>query len=80
MDPIEEKLRKVVVETLVIKPGELKLESSFETDLGADSLSFVELSMAVEEEFDITIPEEEAEKLTTLQKLLDYIKSAKPSS
>ncbi|MDI9347059.1 MAG: acyl carrier protein [Methylacidiphilales bacterium] len=80
MDSIEERLRKVVIDTLVIKPDELKLESSFETDLGADSLSFVELSMAVEEEFDITIPEEDAEKLTSFQKLLEYIKSAKPNS
>ena len=80
MESIEEKLRKVVIETLVVKPEELKNDSSFEVDLGADSLSFVELSMAVEEEFDISIPEEEAEKLTTFQSLLDYIKSAKPSS
>jgi acyl carrier protein len=63
---IFEKVQEKVAEQLGIEPEEVTLESSFIVDLGADSLDIVELLMALEEEFDIEIPDEEAEKLTTV--------------
>jgi acyl carrier protein len=72
---IEERVRKVVVEQLGVKEEEVALESSFVDDLGADSLDTVELVMALEEEFDTEIPDEEAEKITTVQQAIDYIVS-----
>jgi len=70
---IEERVRKIVVEQLGVKEEEVTLEASFVDDLGADSLDTVELVMALEEEFETEIPDEEAEKITTVQLAVDYI-------
>ena len=64
---IEERVKKIIVEQLGVKEEEVKPEASFVEDLGADSLDTVELVMALEEEFDIEIPDEEAEKITTFK-------------
>lgn len=72
---IEERVAKIVVEQLGVKEDEVKPEASFVDDLGADSLDTVELVMALEEEFDTEIPDEEAEKITTVQAAIDYIKA-----
>lgn len=71
---IEERVKKIVVEQLGVKDEEVKLTSSFVDDLGADSLDTVELVMALEEEFDCEIKDEEAEKITTVQQAVDFIK------
>ncbi|OOG21213.1 acyl carrier protein [Thioalkalivibrio denitrificans] len=73
MSNIEERVKKIVVEQLGVKEEEVKAESSFVDDLGADSLDTVELVMALEEEFETEIPDEEAEKITTVQQAIDYI-------
>ncbi|MEJ2213497.1 MAG: acyl carrier protein [Gammaproteobacteria bacterium] len=70
---IEERVRKIVIEQLGVKEEEVTLEASFVDDLGADSLDTVELVMALEEEFETEIPDEEAEKITTVQLAVDYI-------
>lgn len=70
-----EKLKRVIVEQLGVEESEITLESSFIEDLGADSLDVVELIMALEEEFDIEIPDEDAEKILTVGDALNYIKS-----
>lgn len=70
---IEERVKKIIVEQLGVKEDEVKPEASFVEDLGADSLDTVELVMALEEEFDIEIPDEEAEKITTVQSAIDYV-------
>lgn len=70
---VEERVKKIVVEQLGVKEGEIALSSSFVDDLGADSLDTVELVMALEDEFDMEIPDEEAEKITTIQQAHDYI-------
>jgi acyl carrier protein len=70
---IEEKTKKIVAEQLGVKEEEVKKESSFVEDLGADSLDTVELVMALEEEFGCEIPDEEAEKITTIQQAIDYV-------
>jgi acyl carrier protein len=70
---IEEKTKKIVAEQLGVKEDEVKNVSSFVEDLGADSLDTVELVMALEEEFGCEIPDEEAEKITTVQQAIDYI-------
>ncbi len=75
MSSVEERVEKIVVEQLGVKPEEVSRESSFVDDLGADSLDTVELVMALEEEFETEIPDEEAEKITTVQQAIDYIKS-----
>ena len=72
---IEEGVKKIIVEQLGVKEEEVKPEASFVEDLGADSLDTVELVMALEEEFDIEIPDEEAEKITTVQSAIDYVQS-----
>jgi acyl carrier protein len=72
--PIEEKVQKIVAEKLSVEPEEVIAKASFVDDLGADSLDLVELIMAMEEEFDIEIPDEEAEKIRTVQDAIDYIK------
>ncbi|MDF1655018.1 MAG: acyl carrier protein [Coxiellaceae bacterium] len=72
---VEDRVKKIVVEQLGVKEDEVKNESSFVDDLGADSLDTVELVMALEEEFEIEIPDEEAEKITTIQQAIDYIES-----
>ena len=73
MSSVEERVEKIVVEQLGVKPEEVTKEASFVDDLGADSLDTVELVMALEEEFETEIPDEEAEKITTVQLASDYI-------
>jgi acyl carrier protein len=73
MSSVEERVMKIVVEQLGVNEGEVTKESSFVDDLGADSLDTVELVMALEEEFDCEIPDEEAEKITTVKQAIDYI-------
>ncbi|MFT4731139.1 MAG: acyl carrier protein [Gammaproteobacteria bacterium] len=77
MTNIEERVRKIIIEQLGVKEEEVKSEASFVDDLGADSLDTVELVMALEEEFDTEIPDEEAEKITTVQSAIDYINANK---
>ncbi|MDR0276334.1 MAG: acyl carrier protein [Paucimonas sp.] len=73
MSTIEERVKKIVAEQLGVKEEDVKPESSFVEDLGADSLDTVELVMALEEEFETEIPDEEAEKITTVQAAIDYV-------
>ena len=73
MSNIEERVRNIIVEQLGVQLEEVKNEASFVDDLGADSLDTVELVMALEEEFDTEIPDEEAEKITTVQSAIDYV-------
>jgi acyl carrier protein len=73
MENIEQRVRKIVAEQLGVNEGDIKIDSSFVDDLGADSLDTVELVMALEEEFECEIPDEEAEKITTVQQAVDYI-------
>jgi len=73
MSSVEERVIKIVVEQLGVEEGEVKLDSSFVDDLGADSLDTVELVMALEEAFETEIPDEKAEKITTVQQAIDYI-------
>ena len=73
MSSIDERVKKIVAEQLGVKEEEVKNEASFVEDLGADSLDTVELVMALEEEFETEIPDEEAEKITTVQLAIDYI-------
>lgn len=75
MSSIEERVQKIIVEQLGVKPEDVKAEASFVEDLGADSLDTVELVMALEEEFETEIPDEEAEKISTVQAAVDYIKA-----
>jgi acyl carrier protein len=70
---IEEEVRKIIVNQLDINEEEVTPDASFTDDLGADSLDLVQLVMAMEEKFDIDIPDEDAENITTVQKALDYI-------
>lgn len=76
MSNIEERVKKIIVEQLGVDESEVKNEASFVDDLGADSLDTVELVMALEEEFDTEIPDEEAEKITTVQAAIDYVVGA----
>jgi len=73
MSSVEERVSKIVVEQLGVNEADVKKEASFVDDLGADSLDTVELVMALEEEFDCEIPDDEAEKITTVQQAIDYI-------
>ena len=75
MDNIEARVKKIVAEQLGVAEADIKNESSFVEDLGADSLDNVELVMALEEEFECEIPDEEAEKITNVQQAIDYVKS-----
>lgn len=75
MSTIEDRVKKIVIEQLGVKEEEVSAESSFVDDLGADSLDTVELVMALEEEFETEIPDEEAEKITTVQQAIDYIQA-----
>lgn len=71
----QEKFNEIIVDRLGVDPNEITPDASFIDDLGADSLDTVELIMAFEEEFDLEIPDEDAEKLTTVGKALEYLKS-----
>jgi acyl carrier protein len=73
MSTIEERVKKIVVEQLEVKEEEVTASASFVDDLRADSLDTVELVMALEEEFDIEIPDEEAEKIATVQDAVEHI-------
>jgi acyl carrier protein len=73
MSTIEERVKKIVVEQLGVKEEDVTGEASFVDDLGADSLDTVELVMALEEEFGCEIPDEDAEKITTVQQAVDYV-------
>ncbi|HAT6342509.1 TPA: acyl carrier protein [Aeromonas hydrophila] len=73
MSNIEERVKKIIIEQLGVKEEDVKNAASFVDDLGTDSLDTVELVMALEEEFDTEIPDEEAEKITTVQAAIDYI-------
>ena len=75
MSSIEERVKKIVAEQLGVKEGDIQNSASFVEDLGADSLDTVELVMALEEEFETEIPDEEAEAITNLQLAIDYIES-----
>ena len=72
---IFETVKSVVAEQLGVDESEITMESSFNDDLEADSLDIVELMMALEEEFDIEIPDEEAEKIVTVSDAVEYIKA-----
>ncbi|MBX6992910.1 acyl carrier protein [Providencia rettgeri] len=76
MSTIEERVKKIIVEQLGVEEKEVVNTASFVDDLGADSLDTVELVIALEEEFDCEIPDEEAEKITTVQAALDYVGNA----
>ena len=75
MSSIEVRVKKIVIEQLGVKEEEVTNDASFVDDLGADSLDTVELVMALEEEFETEIPDEKAEKITTIQEAIDYIES-----
>ncbi len=70
---VEERVKKIIVEQLGVDGSEVKREAHFVNDLGADSLDTVELVMALEEEFDMEIPDEQAEKIQTVGQAVDYI-------
>lgn len=71
---VEDKIKKIICEQLGVEPEEVNPDAKFVDDLGADSLDTVELVMALEEEFDIEIPDEEAEKILTVGAAIDFIK------
>ena len=78
MDSIKQRVKGIIAEQLAIKDeSEVKNESSFLDDLGADSLDMVELVMCLEDEFETEIPDEEAEKITTVQQAIDFITANK---
>ena len=72
---VADQVKKIIVEQLSVDEDEVTPDASFVDDLGADSLDTVELVMALEEEFECEIPDEEAEKITTVQQAVDYIKA-----
>ena len=78
MSNIEERVKTIIVKQLGVKEGDVKNESKFIEDLGADSLDTVELVMGLEEEFDTEIPDEEAEKITTVQEAIDFVSKNVP--
>jgi len=73
MENVEQRVKKIVAEQLGVNEAEIKNESSFVDDLGADSLDTVELVMALEEEFETEIPDEDAEKITRVKEAIEYI-------
>lgn len=73
-EEIFEKVKKIIVEQLGVAETSVTMEASFMDDLGADSLDIVELIMALEEEFDMEIPDEDAEKIVSVSDVVDYIK------
>src|SRR5690606_14542735 len=80
MSTIEERVKKIVAEQLGVKEEEVTNSASFVEDLGADSLDTVELVMALEEEFETEIPDEEAEKITTVQEAIDCVNGRQKES
>ena len=80
MSSIEEQVKGIVAEQLGVKEEEVTNDASFVDDLGADSLDTVELVMALEEEFETEIPDEEAEKITTVEQAIDFINARKSES
>jgi acyl carrier protein len=74
---VETKVKSIIAEQLGVAEGEIKIESSFVEDLGADSLDIVELVMAMEEEFDVEIPDDQAENIKTVKDAVDYINNHK---
>ena len=80
MSSVEDQVKAIIAEHLGIKVDEIKQDASFVDDLGADSLDTVERVMALEEEFETEIPDEEAEKITTVQNAIDYVNKAKSGS
>ena len=75
MEEVQSKLKEIVMDRLNAEEDQIKPEASFVEDLGADSLDIVELIMGIEEEFDIEIPDEDAEKLTTVGEAMEYVKT-----
>ncbi len=75
MEEVQQKLKAIVMDRLNAEEDQIKPEASFVEDLGADSLDIVELIMGIEEEFDIEIPDEDAEKLTTVGEAMAYVKT-----
>ena len=75
MADVEAKVKKIISEQTGVPEGDVKPEASFVNDLGADSLDTVELVMALEEEFSVEIPDEDAEKIATVQNAIEYIKA-----
>ena len=73
MEPVADRVKKIIVDQLGVEEELVTPDASFVDDLGADSLDTVELVMALEEEFETEIPDEEAEKITTVQQAIDYI-------
>lgn len=73
MASVSDRVKAIIVEQLGVDEAEVRPEASFTDDLGADSLDIVELVMAFEEEFDVEIPDDDAEKITTVQSAIDYI-------
>ena len=80
MSSIEEQVKSIVAEQLGVKEEEVTNDASFVDDLGADSLDTVELVMALEEEFETEIPDEDAEKITTVQQAIDFVTARKSDS
>jgi len=76
MVDVEEKMRKIICEQLDVPEADVVSSAAFVDDLGADSLDQVELIMAMEEEFDVSIPDEDAENITTVKDAIDYINKA----
>lgn len=75
MEEVQSKLKEIVMDRLNAEEDQIKPEASFVEDLGADSLDIVELIMGIEEEFGIEIPDEDAEKLTTVGEAMEYVKT-----
>lgn len=73
MESVEARVKKIIVDQLSVEEDQVKGEAKFVDDLGADSLDVVELVMALEEEFKVEIPDEEAEKIATVQNAVDYL-------
>ena len=74
LEEVQAKLKEIVMDRLNAEEDQIKPEASFVEDLGADSLDIVELIMGIEEDFDIEIPDEDAEKLTTVEEAMNYVK------